>query len=266
MNVIKRSLVCTLFATAALCAPTLTHAQSPFDGTWRLDMSQAKFSPKPLVSYLSQGWYHCVSCTPAFDVQADGQDHPVAGQPYDSVSVTVVDPHTLTFVTRKAGKIDYEQTRTVSADGKTLTAKTTFHPMNSDQPVNSQATAKRIGIAPSGVHATSGNWQMLKMTTSENDTLFTYKTNGEEITMTEPTGESYTAKFDGADYPAKGSVSYNAVSLKRINPNSFEETDKRDGKVVDVSTVTVAAGGKTMTIVDTAQPSGRVSTFTAKKQ
>ena len=266
MNVIKRFLVCALFSTAALCAPTFTQAQSPFDGTWRLDMSQAKFSPKPLVSYLSQGWYHCVSCTPAFDVQADGQDHPVAGQPYDSISVTVVDPRTLSFVTHKAGKIYYEQTRTASADGKTLTVKTTVHPMNSDQPVNSEATAKRVGIAPAGVHATSGNWQMLKMTTSENDTLFTYKTNGEEITMTEPTGESYTAKFDGADYPAKGSVSYNAVSLKRINPNSFEETDKRDGKVVDVSTVTVAAGGKTMTIVDTAQPSGRTSTFTAKKQ
>ncbi|HEX4758324.1 MAG TPA: hypothetical protein VH308_10085 [Terracidiphilus sp.] len=266
MNTIKRSLICALFATAALCASTLTQAQSPFDGTWRLDMSQAKFSPKPLVSYLSQGWYHCVSCTPAIDVQADGQDHPVAGQPYDSISVTVVDPHTLTFVTRKAGKMDYEQTRTVSADGKTLTVKTTFHPINSDQPVNSQATAKLVGIAPAGVHATSGNWQILKVTSSDNDQLFTYKTNVEEITMTEPTGESYTAKFDGADYPAKGSITYNAVSLKRINPNSFEETDKRDGKVVDVSTITVAAGGKTMTIVDTAQPSGRVSTFTAKKQ
>jgi hypothetical protein len=266
MNTIKRFFVCALFSTAALCVPTLTQAQSPFDGTWRLDLSQAKFSPKPLVSYLSEGWYHCVSCTPAFDVQADGQDHPVAGQSYDSLSITVVDDHTLTFAAHKAGKADYEQTRTVSADGKTLNVKTTFHPMSSDQPVNSQATAKRVGIVPAGVHATSGNWQMLKMTSSDNDTLFTYKTDGDQITMTEPTGESYTAKFDGADYPAKGSVAYNAVSLKRINPNSFEETDKRDGKVVDVSTVTVAAGGKSMTIVDTAQPSGRVSTFIAKKQ
>ena len=266
MNTIKRFLVCALLTTAALYAPTLAQAQSPFDGTWRIDMSQTKFSPKPLVSYLSQGWYHCVSCTPPFDVQVDGQDHPVTGQSYDSISVTVVDPHTVTFVTRKAGKMDYEQTRTVSADGKTLTVKNTFHPINSDQPVSSEATAKLVGIAPAGVHATSGNWQIIKMTSSENDQLFTYKTSGDQITMTDPTGESYTAKFDGADYPAKGTVSYNSVSLKRINPNSFEETDKRDGTVVDVSTVTVAAGGKTMTIVDTAQPSGRVSTFTAKKQ
>lgn len=262
MKTIKRFFACALFSTAALCVSTVCQAQSPFDGTWRIDISQARLSPKPMVAYLSQGWYHCVDCNPAFDVQADGQDHAVAGQNYDTLSVTVVDPHTVTFVGKKGGKVTFESTRT--ANGKTLTVKSTSHPMNSDKPVNSEATFKLVGIAPLGVHAISGKWQIVKISTSEDNLLVTYKVSGDELAMTEPTGESYTAKFDGQDYPAKGAYSYNTVSLKRINDHSFEETDKRDGKVVDVATMTVA--GKTMTIVDVDKRYDRTSTFIAKKQ
>ncbi len=53
--------------------------------------------------------------------------------------------------------------------------------------------------------------------------LTTYKTNGDELTMTSPTGETYTAKLDGNDYPVKGSYGWDAVSLKQINPHTIEE-------------------------------------------
>jgi hypothetical protein len=266
MNTGTRLLAGALFSVAALCATALCQAQSPFDGTWRIDMSQSKFSPKPTVFYLSQGWYHCESCTPAFTVQADGQDHPVTGQSYDNLNVTVTDPHTLTFVGKKGGRVMFEQTRTVSANGKMLTVKTTNHPMNSNEPVTGEATAKLVGIAPLGVHAVSGSWQVLKVATSENDQLFTYKTTGAEFTMTDPTGDTYTAKFVGADYPVNGAFGYNAVSLKKINDHTIEETDKRDGTVLDVSTMTVSPDGKRMTIVDVDKRSDRTSTFVAKKQ
>jgi hypothetical protein len=266
MNTGMRFLSIALFSAAALCASPLCDAQSPFDGTWRIDMSQAKFSPKPTVFYVSQGWYHCESCTPAFTVQADGQDHPVSGQSYDHLNVTVTDPHTLSFVGKKDGKAMFEQTRTVSANGKMLTVKTTNHPMNSDKPFTSEVTAKQVGIAPMGVHAASGNWQVLKVATSENDQLFTYKTAGDEFTMTDPTGDTYTAKFDGADYPVKGAFGYNAVSLKKINDHTIEETDKRDGTVLDVSTLTVSPDGKTMKIVNVDKRSDRTSSYVAKKQ
>src|SRR5664279_2163789 len=88
MKMSTRLLSGAVFSVVALCATSLCQAQSPFDGTWRIDMSQTKFSPKPTVFYVSQGWYHCESCTPAFTVQADGQDHSVTGQSYDTVSYT----------------------------------------------------------------------------------------------------------------------------------------------------------------------------------
>jgi len=266
MSSTKRYAVCALISMAALFAATASHAQSPFDGTWKTDLSKTKFSPKPLTFYISAGWYHCVSCSPAFDVQADGQDHPVAGQSYDTTSVTIVDAHTISDVTRKGGAVDFEQTRTVSADGKTLTVKSTGHPQSGGPPTNFETIGKRSGTLPSGVHATSGNWVIQKQSGTDNALLTTYKTNGDELTMTSPTGETYTAKFDGSDYPVRGSYGYDAVSLKKINAHTFEETDKRDGTVVDVSTLAVSANGKTMTAVDTSKLTGRVTTYVATKQ
>ncbi|MGA7342823.1 MAG: hypothetical protein WBE72_11190 [Terracidiphilus sp.] len=266
MNKIVRYTACALFFTIAVWASNASLAQSPFDGTWRTNMAQTKFSPKPQVFYLSEGWYHCVSCNPAFDIKADGTDQAVTGQTYDTISVSVVDDHTLSISTKKAGKAVAEQTRSVSADGKTLTIKTTSHPVNSDQPVTAEATAKRVGIAPSAVHATSGQWQLEKVKLSDNDLLTTYKSNGDELTMTTPVGESYTAKLDGSDYPVKGSYSHNLVSLRSINAHTIEETDKRDGTVIEVDTMTVSPNGKTMTVVADNKLFGRTSTYVATKQ
>lgn len=260
---IERCVACAVFALAVVL-PVSSLAASPFDGTWHTNLEKTKFSPKPVVFYLSQGWYHCVSCSPAYDVQADGQDHPVAGQSYDTISVTVVDPKTLSFAAKKDGKADFEQTRTVSDDGKTLTVKTTGHPLNSDQPVTQEGTAKLVGAAPAGVHATSGNWQILKATSSENGLDTTYKTNGDEVTMTSPTGETYTAKLDGQDYPYKGSHTVDTVSLKKIDAHTFEETDKRGGEVIEVDRISVS--GRTMTVVANSPRTGRTSTYTATKK
>lgn len=262
----KRYALCSLIATAILFAAASSSAQSPFDGTWKTDLSKSKFSPKPLTFYTSAGWYHCVSCTPAFDVQADGQDHAVSGQSYDTMSVTIVDARTISVVAKKGSDVTFEQTRTVSADGKTLTVKSTGHPASGGPPTNFETTARRSGALPSRVHATSGDWIIEKQTGSSNALLTTFKTNGDELTMTSPTGETYTAKFDGNDYPYRGAHSYDAVTLKKINDHTIEEIDKRAGAVIDDSTMTVSANGKTMTVVDTSQPSGRVSTFVATKQ
>ena len=264
MKRMQQLVICAMLSMAGLWMTAQSLAQSPFDGTWHTNLAQTKFSPKPNVFYISQGWYHCVSCNPAFDAQADGEDHPVSGQTYDAINVKVVDPNTITVITKKAGKVTAEQTRTVSADGKTLTVKVTAHPMNSDQPITAETTAKRTGVPPAGVHATSGEWQIQKVNESENGVTTTYKTTGDELTMTEPTGASYTAKLDGNDYPYKGSYSYDTVSLKKIDAHTIEETCKRGGNVVEVSKMTVA--GNKMTIVADNKVTGRTQTYVAEKK
>jgi hypothetical protein len=259
-------IACALFLSAALYVPALTFGQSPFDGTWHTNANATQFSPKPNVFYLSQGWYHCVSCTPAIDVSADGQDQAVTGQYYDTLSVKEVDAKSLAFAAKKGGTVAFEQTRTVSADGKTLTVKTTSHPAGGGDVVTTTSTATLIGIAPAGVHKTSGSWKVSKAQTSENGLVTTYKTNGDELTMSDPTGETFTAKLDGTDAPVKGSFSRDAVSVKKIDARTIEETSKRADTVVGVAKITVSADGKKMTRAYTAKPSERVTTYTATKK
>jgi hypothetical protein len=264
MNQFKQYVVCSLFFAAFYVAP-VSHAQSPFDGTWHADLSQTKFSPKPLSFYISQGWYHCTgACNPSYDVAADGQDHAVSGHAYDSISVTVVDPRTISVVAKKGGTVMFEQSRTVSADGKTLTVKSTQHPQNGGAPTTFDTVAKRSGVAPAGVHGTSGNWIITKQSGAGTGLTTTYKLDGDQLTMTEGSGETYTAKLDGSDYPVKNAYGWDTVSLKKINDHTIEETDKRGSAVTDVSTIT-ASGGK-ITVVDNDKLSNRTDTFVMTKQ
>jgi hypothetical protein len=267
MNAMKQYAVFAMLAVGALFVAADSYAQSPFDGTWRVELTQTKFSPKPLSFYISQGWFHCEnSCNPAYDVAVDGQDHAVSGHAYDTVSVTIVDPHSIKVVSKKGGSAMWEQTRTVSADGRTLTVKATDHPMSGGQPTTYEIVAKRSGKAPSGVHATSGNWVIVKQSGSGSELMTTYKMNGDELTMNAGSGESYTAKLDSTDSPVSHAYGWDTVSLKKLNDHSIEETDKRAGTVTDVSTMTVSANGKTMTVVDNDQLANRTSTYTAIKQ
>lgn len=256
-------LTATAFSFAAAPSQPANGTDTAFNGTWKIDAGQTKFSPKPIVFYISQGWYHCTSCNPPIDIKADGTDQPVQGHAFDTLSMKVVDDNTVQEIAKKDGKVVFEETYSVSKDGKVLTAKITSHPMDGSAPITTEGTAKRVGMAPMGVHATSGDWQLEKFNQSANGLTFTYKVNGDEITMTDPTGESYTAKLDGTDAPVKGAYGYDTVSLKKLGPNSIEETDKLNGKVIDVSKITVH--GNTMTIEETNQPTGRTSTYTAHK-
>ena len=81
----------------------------------------------------------------------------------------------------------------------------------------------------------------------------------------EPAHNEWTGKFDGKDYPVKGSYGYDQVSLKRVNNNSFEETDKLNGKVNEVDTWTVSKDGKNLTVVAVEKPSERTNTYVATK-
>jgi hypothetical protein len=266
MNKIERLVAYSLFLMPVLWAPASSFAQSPFDGTWRINTDQSKLSPKPYVISVNKGMYDCSSCSPMIHVKADGHDQPVTGQSFDTANVREVNSKSVVITSKKSGKTVSEATATVSADGNTLTLKVADHPKSSNQTVNSEATFTRVGKAPAGANGISGSWRINKVQTSEDNLLITYKSSGDELSMSQPTGESYTAKFDGKDYPVKGAYGYSSVSLRRVDPRTFGETDKRDGKVIEVDSMTVSPDGKKMTIVATGKLTGRTSTLFAEKQ
>src|SRR6516165_6058698 len=62
-----------------------------------------------------------------------------------------------------------------------------------------------------------------------------------------PLHVQYSAKFDGKDYPATGSPNVDSVSVKRVDANTIETLQKKDGKVVMTVTSKVSKDGKTRT-------------------
>jgi hypothetical protein len=246
--------------------PVMLFAQSPFDGTWKANMAQAKLSQKPYEFSLNNGMYDCESCVPKINVKADGQDQAVSGQTYDTLAAKVTDSNTIQFTAKKAGKPEFESTRTASQDGKTLTISSTNYPADGSQPFKSEVKFVRISKGPPGSNATSGSWRVQNVNEDPAGLTSTWKSEGDQVSMSTPTGESWEAKFDGKDYPVKGTYANETVSLKKLSNSSIEATFKRDGKVESVDKITVSPDGRKMTTVADNKRLGRVSTFVDEKQ
>ncbi|HEY6273221.1 MAG TPA: hypothetical protein VIX19_14675 [Terriglobales bacterium] len=256
-------------ALGALLMPTLAMAQSAFDGTWKIDLNKVDFSKKPDVFLLQDGMYECKTCIPPYKIKADGSDQPVSGHPYyDSVAIKVVSDHEIEETDKKGDVAVVTATSAVSSDGKTMTF--TFSDSsntNGGPPVTGKGEAMRVAKGPAGSNAISGSWRTTKIESlSENATAFTYKVNGDEITMTNPTGQSYTAKLDGTDAPMKGDPGVTSISVKMMGKDTLEETDKRDGKVIGVLKMKVASDGKTAKASYDDKRSNRTNEFDLTKQ
>jgi hypothetical protein len=256
----KKIMLTLLFFTAT------AFAQSPFDGTWVSDLGAAQFSKKPHTYVLNKGMYTCSTCVPKISVKADGQDQAVSGSNYfNTVAIHEVDANTMEEVDKKDGKTMYKDTFAVSADGKTLTDK--FEDDSEDKPVTGEMIFSRIDKGPAGSHAMSGSWRTEKMANvSSNGITVTLQSTPNGMKMSDNNGQSYDVKFDGKDYPIQGDPGNTMISLKKVDANTMEETDKRNGKVVYTARITVSADGKTITYVGHDRERDRTSTFVLNKK
>lgn len=244
------------------------NAQSPFDGTWKIDVNKVDFSKKPDVYLLKDHMYSCQSCTPPYTINADGTDQAVTGHPYfDTVAITVVNDHQMKEVDKKKGKIVGRSTMTVSSDGKTATFEFSDQSSpNGGAPVTGKGQLQLVEPGPAASHAVSGSWRVVKIDNmSDNGLILTFKTAGDHVTMKNPTGQSYTAQFGGPDAPMKGDPGVTSVSVKRTG-NTLEETDKRNGKVIGVMKLTVQGDGKTAKGSYTDTQQNRTNSFVLAKQ
>jgi hypothetical protein len=133
-----RTLVILAGLVMAVVVQTSAQAPKALEGTWKLNAAKSKFSPGPPPKTMSvtysavgtDGMKIVVDVTPAtgpaqhweMSGNYDGKEHPVKGNPNaDTVSLKMVDKLTGESTFRKGGKVTATNTRTISADGKTLT-------------------------------------------------------------------------------------------------------------------------------------------------
>jgi hypothetical protein len=258
-------IVAALIGAALL--PAQAFADSPFDGTWKADVSSAQMPKKPDIYVLKDGMYDCKTCAPAYTIKADGSDQMVSGHPYiDSVAIKVVDPHTIQETDKKNGKTVGTSTTTVAADGKTADVEFTDSSNTNGAPVTGKFTVKQIAPGPEGAHAVSGSWIVSSFSSlSDNGITITYKTDGDMLTMSAPTGQSYTAKMDGTKTAFNGDPGVTMVSVKKMGKRTLVETDMRGKKLVDKTTMTVSKDGKTMSVSSYDALHGRTTSWTNTK-
>lgn len=254
-----------------LLTPVLATAESDFDGTWKVDLNKAVMPNQPDVFLLQNGNYQCKTCVQVINAKADGEDHTVTGNPYyDTIRIKVLDDRSIQKTEKKNGKTVATSTMTVSSDGSAATLEFTDCSNTSADPVSGKASMTRVIKVKraAGSHAISGSWRTSNLeSVSENGLVFTFKIEGDNLSMTRPTGQSYTAKLDGTDGPYKGDPGITAVSVLRLGKGAFVETDKRDGKPIKVTRLMVAPGDtKTMKLIETDNLRGTAVVFVATKQ
>jgi len=125
---------------ASLVCVTMSFAQGPTLGTWKLNEAKSKIpagAPKnTTVVYEAAGDSVKVTVDgvdgqgkPAHNEwtgKFDGKDYPVTGDTAsDMRSYKQIDDHTLELTAKKGGKVTIEGKVTVSADGKTRTVQAT---------------------------------------------------------------------------------------------------------------------------------------------
>jgi len=99
-----------------------------------------------------------------------------------------------------------------------------------------------------------------------------YEAAGDNIKVTvdgvdsegKPTHNEWTGKFDGKDYPLTGDSMSDSRSYKKINGNTMELTNKKDGKPTVTARIVVSADGKTRTVtLHATDPKGKKVSETA---
>lgn len=244
-------------------APATVAAGAGIDGTWKADVNSVQFDQKPDEMLLQAGQYSCKTCVPPVTVPADGSFHPITTPYADSMSVKVVDDHNVVRTTKKGGKQVGETKTSVSPDGNTLTGS--FTDTSGSNTATGTFVETRVGPAPAGAHAISGKWKPSKLQDFNTAALtFTYKVDGDTLHSISGTGQSYDAKFGGGDVPIKGDNAGTTVSVKKTGENSFEEINKRGGKVVGVFKFSVDADGVGHGVYENKEDGSKV-TYTATR-
>jgi hypothetical protein len=129
-----------MLAVVLAMSLSLFAAESPFSGTWKLNLAKSKMTPpvpKSDVAVVDADENGLKlnediitdkgeSLKISYEAKFDGKDYPVTGDPSsDSVSYQLVNANTLKGKAKKAGKVVTDATIVVSQDGKITTVNYT---------------------------------------------------------------------------------------------------------------------------------------------
>ena len=249
---------------AFLLLTGVSAGQSLFDGWWVNKVGQQL--PEGPVSYsLDDGTFRCSCSIGGIEIKADGYDHKTPATAYwDTLNVQPVDAHTVALIAKKDGRPMFTEVDSVSQDGNTLTQM--VKDTTEAETVTIETQSHRVENGRTGSHIISGIWRAFKASRSLNSSMIKYTCTKDSFSAESPLGERYTAKFDGNFYPVEDDPGHTMVSAKLLDNRTVELTSKRNGKIVSVSRLSVAADGNSIHTVFENRESGGKTGFDFEKR
>jgi hypothetical protein len=235
-----------LLFVAIAAMPWLACAQPSIDGVWKTDPRSVTGASKPSRYVVDANEYRCESCAPKIRVPADGQAHPLPGNPYiQQLAARIVDDHTFE-VTSTAGKLTTTGRMTISADGKSMVREITSREANGTTSSSTEMLT-RVGALPKRGHVVSGAWKFATLVKMTDETL-TFKMAAGILSMNASDGSGYDAPMDGTKAPMRNSPGIDSVSVTTRNATTFEETSYAGDKPVWVNTIVLSPDGASLKI------------------
>jgi hypothetical protein len=232
-------------ALACLFFGSLSAAEDPFVGKWKLNQDKSKITGlQERIEALSGNKYKITFGEVSDTIVADGTDQPIHfGR---TMALKKQDANTWTSTTKKDGKVLGTSTWVVSEDDKSLKVTTTGTRPNGED-FKDEIVHKRVSGGP-GI---AGTWETteFKIGSPEEWDIQPYESNGLSF-ITPAEKDTLNIKFDGKEYSEQGpNVAEGSTSSgRRIDSRTLEITDKIKGKVMDTVEFKLSPDDKTLTL------------------
>jgi len=234
-----------LLLASYLAMGTLSAANDPFVGKWKVNPSESKLNDEMKVETVGPNKYAITFYPGIVDtVIADGSDQPaIRGT---TLSVEAQGPNNWVVIRKMKSRILLTAYWTLSEDGKTLHDDYTEFAED-----GSKSTIPYVYARTEGSSGFQGTWDSDSEKVKSGIELQIEPYEGEGLAFNSPNSEmTRKMKFDGNDYPdpdpdaAPGS----AFSGHRVNERSLEITDKVKDKITGTRRIELSADLKTLTM------------------
>ena len=237
-----------LLAGVALFLSLPAFAESPFDGTWKLNTSKSNLTGD-IMHYADagSGMLKYTDSDQTYTFKPDGSSFTTPMGMERTFLKTGDDSYTAT--SKRGGVLLRTTTIKVSSDGKTLMEEAKGTKPNGD---NFDDTFTYVRTSPGT--GLIGSWKSTEVKLSSPNSL-TIQTDGADgvTTTLSAIKASCQAKWNGKDFPATGPTVPDGLTLalSKTGPSSFKLVQKFKGKVIVIAHYHVAADGKSMTLKGT---------------
>jgi hypothetical protein len=234
----------TRAALPCLLAAVLSAADNPFVGQWKLNIDRTRMNGQTqTVRDLGGNKYEFDNGAVSYTIVANGTDQPLPSG--ITMSLKPEGDHSWIAVRKKDGRVLSESQWTITSDGKTWISRTKGIRLNGAK-FSNQVTSARVSGGP----GLTGTWELEKVAVTAPPIWEIQSCDENGVTFLYPASKGkLDLKFNGKEYSEEGPLADKNVSYsgKRLGPNAFEVTSKREGKTLDRTEYALAPDGKTLT-------------------